>query len=822
MKHLWLIALLFAVACNRTLHVSDSATQVAEGVSPTQAATASPAFIDDPLPTNSVVPVSTTPPTITAAPTNITTPTSTPFPTNTPTPEIPVSLGTSIPNPLHLLAPENAAQIVELAQYGGGELLDIQLSQDESILYAVFSTGLYTYDIETNQLIKAVETFIPFDPRDSTVPIRFIISPNGAYLALLKEPDIEVWDIASGVLLYTLSIGERPFSVQDFAFAPNSQSLTIAASVSSGYQIWLWHTADGTLLLNQLGFSAKFWPIGNLLMTYYGDDIELRDVTDGTLVDILTDSSNDRLLEIAFSPDGSALAAVYENSIWLWDIAAREPVQQLNRRNRNVINITFLQDGKVLSVNLQDTLRLWEVVEGSLVAELSNQYSPVLSPDRTRLITQSFSQGINQQILWRLDSQQPIELWRSDGNANFGMGAFVANGDFAYVGSNRSAYLLQSSDGSVVQSFEGEGERYGFTLTDGDMFATISWAGLHIRNAQNGRVRHTIEGQDYFLFPDEETIVTWPGGNLILWNTEEGTQLQKTSFPQSALYYIADSRIRPAGLQIPEPYIPFLRTVAYGVDPYQSPDGSLRISSNGSGIDVWDVSDYSGEGPWNQNLLYTISFPQIWDLSFSPDGQMIAATNNSSISIWHAADGSPITTIPIASQPFDFKFSSDSQRIYATNGGQYTEYFDVWDVHSGNKLFGDSYALDYQSGNSIRYCFERPLALSPTGDLVAYSSANCQIQIRQTADWQVLQTIDPGFGSSGRMRFSPDGRLLATGFQGGEIKLWDTETGTLVHTIIDHINPVVDKPMVQFAFSEDGQLFGTSANGVLRLWGIWP
>lgn len=72
------------------------------------------------------------------------------------------------------------------------------------------------------------------------------------------------------------------------------------------------------------------------------------------------------------------------------------------------------------------------------------------------------------------------------------------------------------------------------------------------------------------------------------------------------------------------------------------------------------------------------------------------------------------------------------------------------------------------------------------------------------------------------MAFSPDGTLLATASQGGEIKLWDTTTGSLVHTILDHDTPVDDEPTVQFAFSEDGQLLGTSANGVLRLWGIWP
>ena len=777
-----------------------------------QAATATTTLLPTAAPTN------------TSTPTNTAIPTVTPTPTNTPMPELPVGLGTPIPEPLHVLQPESVARMVELARYGDGELLEIQLSEDESTLYAFFSTGLYTYDIETGILVKAVQTFIPFDPVDFSIPTRFIISPNGNYLALLKEPDIEVWDIASGSLLHTLSIGERPFYAWDFAFAPDSLNLTIAASLPSGYQIWLWRIDDGELLLNQPGYAAKFWPNGNLLVTYSRADIELWDVADGTLVGTMAETSHDSPSSVAFSPDGSILAAVYENSVWLWDMAQREPAQQLNRTNGiNTTELTFLQNGQILSVYLQDeeSLRLWDVVDGTLIAELPNQHFPVLSPDRNRLITKSW-QGVNQQILWRLDSQQPIELWRLEGNFNLGEGAFVADGDFAYVGTNRSSQLLQSSDGSVMQTFEGEGERYGLALPGGDLFATISWAGLNFRDGEDGRIRHVIEGQDYFLFPDGETIATWPGNSLILWNTRDGTQLQKASFPQSGLYYIAAGQIRPEGEQIPETYLPFLQTVAYGPVQYQSSDSSMRTTSNGSGIDVWDVSDYSGEGPWNQNLLYTILFPQILDLSFSPDGQMIAAINKNSISIWRARDGSPITSISVSSQPLDFKFSPDSQWIYATNGGQYTEYLSVWDIATGNKLFSDSYSLESQNGESIRYCYERPIALAPAGDLVAYSSTNCQIQIRRTIDWQVLQIVDPGFGSKGRMSFSPDGRLLATGFQGGEIKLWDTETGVLVHTITEHIDPVIDKPMVRFAFSEEGQLLGTSANGVIRLWGIWP
>lgn len=645
MKRFWLLIFLFIVACNNSAQPTIPVAQVLveTAVLSTNIPIPSPTYTATPQPTNT--------PTITPTPSETATPTITPTPTHTPMPELPVGLGTDVPQPLHVLAPENAAQIVELARYGDGELLEVKLSRDESTLFLIYSTGLYTLDVVTGDITKAVDAFIPYNPRDPYT-IRYTIARNGKYLALVKEPEIEVWDIASGHLLHTFSIEEIPYYFTEFAFAPDSQSLRFVASLPSGQKTWRWRIVDAN---------------------------------------------------------------------------------------------------------------------------------------------------------------------------------FVGGGDMALVETDRSAStapLSQNGDASIWQTFEEDGEKYIFTVPNGDMFATISRSGLSFREVENGDIRHTIEGGEYLLLPNSETIVTWfgnLGNNLALWNISDGTQLQKTPLPLAGQYYIGHKQTRPAGEQIPESYISVLKDAAYpGAKQYDSSDGLRSTRSNGSGIDVYDASTYSGEGVWNPDLLYSISFPQIWDLTFSPDNQMIAATSKDTISIWHAEDGSLVTTIPISAQPLDFKFSPDSQWIYATNGGQYMGYISVWDVATGNKVFGDAYSLEFKNGNSTSYCSERPMAVSAAGDLVAYSSADCQIQIRQSNNWQVLQTIDPGFGRRGRMAFSPDGTLLATGFQGGEIKLWDTATGELVHTILDHDSPITDEPTVQFAFSDDGQLLGSSANGILRLWGVWP
>lgn len=830
MKRFLFLIILLLTACNNVPPTATDMAQVADTAVP---ATHTVTNTATPFPTST--PTAT--PTITPTPTETATPTITPTPTNTPTPELPVGLGTAVPEPLHVLHPENAAQIIELARYGDGELLDVQLSQDESTLYLIYSTGLYTFDVETGEMAKAVDVFIPYNPRQPFT-VRYTIAPNGGYLALLKEPEIEVWDIVDGDLLHTFTIEENPNYFKDFAFSPDSQSLTIHTSMPSGSHLWLWDMADGELRIHQQNVyirQALFWPDGKHLLiccAEFSADAQLWQIADGTLVDTLVGPPwPDGISDMALSPDESILAAVYKNSIWLWDTATGEIVHQLNRRNGQGRGgeLAFLGEGNVLSMYTYDleSLRLWNVTEGTLIADLPEQHNPVLSPDQTRLFTNSSDQGFNQLTLWGLDGYQPTKLWYIGENYTLLNGTFVANGDFAFVGSDRFAQLLQSNDGSVVQTFEGEGERYGFALPDGDMFVTISHSGLEFRDGENGNIRHTIEGFEYLLFQINEMIATWHGtlgSNLALWNTINGAQLQITPLPLSGRYYIGHKQTRPAGEQIPEGYIPFLTTVAYAdSQKYDSSDGLLSIRRNGIDIEMLDASTYSGEGVWDPDLLYTIQVPQMTNFSFSPNDQIIVALiNDRELSFWQAEDGAPINSITISAPILDFQFSPDSQQIYVTSSADYRELFGVWDIVTGNKLFGDAYSLEFQDGNTIWYCFRRPMAIALTGDLVAYSNTDCQIQIRQTGDWQILQTIDPGFGLGGRMAFSPDGRLLATAFQGGEIKLWDATTGELVHTILDHDSPIHDEPTVQFAFSEDGQLFGTGANGILRLWGIWP
>lgn len=108
--------------------------------------------------------------------------------------------------------------------------------------------------------------------------------------------------------------------------------------------------------------------------------------------------------------------------------------------------------------------------------------------------------------------------------------------------------------------------------------------------------------------------------------------------------------------------------------------------------------------------------------------------------------------------------------------------------------YGD--AVAHQVGVlSERYRFVPPyVAVSPDGSLVAVRSADNQIKVWNWKRNQIVATLDlpPGANdslSSGALKFSPDGNLLASCHGRGEdqtvVVVWETHAWTITHRIKD-------------------------------------
>jgi len=110
------------------------------------------------------------------------------------------------------------------------------------------------------------------------------------------------------------------------------------------------------------------------------------------------------------------------------------------------------------------------------------------------------------------------------------------------------------------------------------------------------------------------------------------------------------------------------------------------------------------------------------------------------------------------------------------------------------------------------------IAFSRDGRFLAASGVGITIWNIARAQWSPLpsgwvETLKNFSERSGRMSFSPDGRVLATA-SGRRVKLWRTDNGTLLRSLEGH-----DGNVTSITHSPDGRvLASTSTDGTMRLW----
>jgi WD40 repeat protein len=74
---------------------------------------------------------------------------------------------------------------------------------------------------------------------------------------------------------------------------------------------------------------------------------------------------------LAFSSDGKTLAASWDRSVLLWDVASRKLLRKpLTRHTDTVLTLAFSPDGKILATGSRDrTVNLWNPASGEPVGE---------------------------------------------------------------------------------------------------------------------------------------------------------------------------------------------------------------------------------------------------------------------------------------------------------------------------------------------------------------------------------------------------------------------------------------------------------------------
>jgi WD40 repeat protein len=513
---------------------------------------------------------------------------------------------------------------------------------------------------------------------------------------------------------------------------------------------------------------------------------------------------------VAFSPDGRSLAAANEDgTIGLFDLETGEELPALRGHKRKVRSVAFHPLGtRLASVGTDLTVKVWDVAKRQVVFEFPGNEGTHAGP----------TSGV----------------------------AFSPDGRLLAAGSAGGRVLLCNANADnvqVLQRLEGHGPMsicLAFS-PDSRLLATGSWTGiLRVWDARTGELRWSEAGDGRVMSavafsPDGRLLATTGYDRLVrVWDVTTRKLVRKWRGHDCIILGVAFSadgkRLATIGgedktVKLWDPLtrreILQLRGHTYfGECVAFSKDGQRLASSGLDGtVRIWDATP----APSGQELLTLKHDDEVWSVAFSPDGQRIASSSfDKTVRLWDATTGDPLLRLPLSSHGTLVAFSCDGKRLASISRDKTAR---IWDATTGaeqsvlptpnDHLYGVTFSPD-----------GRFLLVDDVGGQPGKEGGSHAVTVW---DAQAGQTSPRVIGVVGRhnediwcLKFSPDGKLLASGSNDGNVKLW-------------HWDPArpgqPQEPVRSFrvrnygfgdcvAFTPDSQRLVTAGGQTVKIWDI--
>jgi WD40 repeat protein len=220
-----------------------------------------------------------------------------------------------------------------------------------------------------------------------------------------------------------------------------------------------------------------------------------------------------------------------------------------------------------------------------------------------------------------------------------------------------------------------------------------------------------------------------------------------------------------------------------------SPDGKLLASASDHDILLWDTT--TGE------VLRALEghLKPVRHIEFSWDGKLLASASfDPTVKLWGPASGNILHTLEgLSSGVTEARFSRNG--MLATLSHDNT--VKIWDATMGSML------------NSIKTYNVKSIGLSADGNQLASASGTGNITLWSTSSGAILHIIR-AWSTCRAVAFSLDGKRLAALWTPDVVKLWNTVSTEELQTL------EIDAKIDALSFSDDGTLINTN-RGPLRI-----
>ena len=699
---------------------------------------------------------------------------------------------------------------------------------------ARLKTGLLIVDTRTDASGRAgLKLMLGPDPETNIVristpqvldcqPVYFSAIGTGAPTVSTIHGDIHTWHLPDGAIT-RLGRGRIGIGEKSVLFSPDGRRFAVA----SGIGVWLYDVETFrplTLMPTPRPVeSIALSPDGNLIAAGAEGEILLLNFATGTQTLTLPSFRGHEVTSVAFSPDGTQLAAsTWFQAVELWDLATQTAVMTFwaTREEEHFrlepLSAAFSPDGVLLAAGFPDrTVRLWDVGTrehvGTLTGHRRTVRSVAFAPDGGTLASGSSDGEIR---LWDTRTgETSVEIeWAHNGPV--ASVAFAPDGMTLWSGSlDRTSKLWDVPTGTLLKTHAANHTVTSVSLSpDGGILSSGSSGDgrLVMWDTRTGGasplpgIGHADVGQ-VAVSPDGKVIATGSlDGRVRLWDARTGQKTKLLGFEIS------------------------IRALTF------SPDGTILAAGSWDQINLWNVETGS------KIASFSRSTSGIFSLIFSPDGRKLAAGDlNGVIAVWDVAtvsaasaalsptENSPVGLIQgemaaahYISTPWRSKdqvmslaFSPDGTLLASSS----------WDG-SAATLWDSQTLTQIATHGSSHQGFEQGVSFSPDGGTLA-TIDNRQVQLLKVPTLELIGSL-PTFQTTA-VSFSDSNTTLASGHGDGTIRLWDAATLTSVATpkrnsVTARLEGHTDK-IHTVVFSPDGStLVSASEDGTVLLWDMSP